>query len=180
DQDAETTGVEEIPVDARDAVDDAGEADGVIGSPPALAGELQAAHQRAIDVGELVGLAVAVGPAGAREDSEIVGDLLLGIEADAGTAGVLAHRADVSRPAGREGELDGIVEAAHASTREEAGHRDLAVASPQLMAMLDLADPLELAEARVEVGAVRHDRQIEQTAAHRPRAVIPLGGCSVG
>ena len=51
--------------------------------------------------------------------------------------------------------------------------------SPQIVAALDFADPLELAECRIEFEAVGDDREIEQAAAQGPVALIPFGGGAV-
>ena len=42
--------------------------------------------------------------------------------------------------------------------------------------MLDLADPLELVECRIEFEIVGKDRQIEHAAAQGPVPLVPLGG----
>ena len=58
--------------------------------------------------------------------------------------------------------------------------------SPQLVPFLDLSHQLELMEAGVEINAVGTDpagwgfRQVEEAAAQRPAALIPLGCRAVG
>ena len=72
DQDAEAAGIEKGLMHAGNAVDHAGEANRVVGPAPALAGQRKPGRDGAVDVGELVGLDVAVGDAGAREHAEVV------------------------------------------------------------------------------------------------------------
>src|SRR5262245_56731217 len=67
DQDAETARVQKRLVAPRDAVDDPGDADGVVGTLPPLAGELGAGRHRSINVGELVGLDVGAGESGSEK-----------------------------------------------------------------------------------------------------------------
>jgi hypothetical protein len=66
------------------------------------------------------------------------------------------------------------LEAAHPSAGEKSGDRDFAGLSPQIVASLDFANPLELMELRVQVRGVRDYREIEQAAAQRPRALVPV------
>ena len=66
--------------------------------------------------------------------------------------------------------------AAHAAAAEKSRDRDLAGVSPQLVATLDFADPLELLKMRIELDVVGNDRQIEHAAAQGPVALVPLGG----
>ena len=68
-EDAQAAGVKKGHVDAGDAVDDAGDANGVVRPAPSFAGDRDAARNGAVDVGEILGLDVAVGPAGAGEDA---------------------------------------------------------------------------------------------------------------
>ncbi len=77
------------------------------------------------------------------------------------------------------GEHDRIVEAAHPAAGDEAVEHDAAGLAGDLVPALHLVVDLEFVEA-IELDAVRHDREIEQAAAHRPRAVIPFGGGAVG
>ena len=100
DQDAEAAVVEKGLVHAGNAVDDAGKADRVVRPAPLLAGERKAGRDGAVDIGEFVGLDVAVRPAGADESAEIGRDLLLEIDADAAAALILADRGDIGRAAG--------------------------------------------------------------------------------
>ena len=62
---------------------------------------------------------------------------------------------------------------------EKAGDGDLAGMSPQGIATLDFADPLELLKCRIEIGAVGDDREIEQSAAYRPASLIPFGSSAI-
>ena len=80
DQDAKPSGVEEGLVHAGNAVDHAGEAEGVVGPAPRFAGERQSSRYRAVDVGELIGFDIAVGGTGSGENAELFGDLLLEVK----------------------------------------------------------------------------------------------------
>ncbi len=71
-QDAEPSGIEEGLVHAGNAVDHAGKAERIVRPPPLLAGEREPGRDRAVDVGELIGLDIAIGPPGAGEDAELV------------------------------------------------------------------------------------------------------------
>jgi len=51
--------------------------------------------------------------------------------------------------------------------------------SPKLMAMLDLAIPLKLAELRIQVRGVGRDRKIEQAAAKSPLALVPFDRAAI-
>ena len=146
----------------------AGHRERVVGAVPLRALQRQAGGHGAIDVGIGFRLDVAAGKAGAGEQAEIGGDFLLEIDAQAGAAAILAHRGDVGRPAGDLGQGDGVLVGAEAGAGEKAGERDLAGMAPQLVAPLDLAEPLELAEVRIEILAVRHRGQIEHAGAQRP------------
>ena len=67
----------------------------------------------------------------------------------------------------------------HAAPGEETGDGDLARMAPQIVAALDFADPLKLRERWIEIGAVGHDREIEQAAAQGPISLIPFGGGAI-
>jgi len=103
---------------------------------------------------------------------------LLEVDADAAAAAILTHRGDIGGFTGELRQLDCIRKAPHAPTRQEPRHGNLAGLSPEFMPVFNLSDPLELPELRVELGAVRNDRQIEHAAAQRPGAQIPFGGCA--
>src|SRR5580704_10805210 len=124
DQDAEPPGVEEGLVYAGNAVDHTGEAEGVVGSAPLFAGERQSGRDRAVDVGELIGLDTSVGDTGAGEDAELVGDLLLEVKTEPAAAVVATDRCDFGGAAGHRGQSDGVGEAAHAAAGKESGDRD--------------------------------------------------------
>src|SRR5271166_2994048 len=101
DQDAGSAGVEIGLVYARNAVDDAADADGVVGPAPLLAIDGYAAGRGAVGIGEVPGLDGAIGPAAARKHAERLGDLLLQIDADAGAGGVtVAYKSGIGRHAG--------------------------------------------------------------------------------
>ena len=100
-QDAEPTGVEEGLVFAGNAVDHAGEAERVVRPAPLLAGERQPRRDGAVDVGELIGLDITIGPPGAGEDAKLFVDLLLKVGTDPAAAFVLTNRRDVGGAAGQ-------------------------------------------------------------------------------
>ena len=81
-------GVEKRRVHAGNAVDDAGDADGVVRPAPLLAVDRDACRDGAVDVGEIPRLDIAVGPAGAREHADRLGHLLLEVHAHARPAGI--------------------------------------------------------------------------------------------
>src|SRR5579871_2825174 len=186
DQDAEAAGIEERLMHAGDVVDHAGKADGVVGPAPLLALERQSRRQRAVDVGKIPRLDAAVGPAGASKHAELFADLLLQIDADPGPAVVDPPRGNVGRHAGRCRKRDGIGEMPGAAAAQITRHFDRAVLAPELVAVLDFADELELLERGIEVAAVRavapgrRRREIEYAAAYRPVALVPLGCRAVG
>ena len=135
-----------------DAVDHAGDADGVVRPSPVLAANRNTGGNGAVDVGEIPRLDVAVGPAGAREHADGLRDLLLDIEADTGATLIFAHqrKRETGIGAGCLRQVDRILEASGVTAAEEAGDLDLAGLSPQLVPFLDFADQLKLLEGRVE------------------------------
>src|SRR5262249_40807027 len=78
-----------------------------------------------------------------------------------------------------------VCELSCAPAAEEAGELELAGLSPELVPFLDFSDQLELLEAGVEIksiGAIpasRGFREVENSAAQRPAALIPLRGRTV-
>jgi hypothetical protein len=76
-EDAQASGIEERLVDAANVVDDTGDRNRVVQPAPLLAGYRDARFQRTVDVGEIPRLDVAVGPAGASEYAQRLGNLLL-------------------------------------------------------------------------------------------------------
>src|SRR4029453_11775186 len=64
DQDPETARVQKRLGTPRDAVEDPGHTDGIVGTSPLAAGEWGAGRPRSIDVGEFVGLDVGTGDSG--------------------------------------------------------------------------------------------------------------------
>jgi hypothetical protein len=68
DKNSETSGVQKLLVDARDVLDGGGNADGVILASLLLADSATPADTRAVDVGEIPRLNIAVSPVGAGED----------------------------------------------------------------------------------------------------------------
>src|ERR1700740_756790 len=94
-QDAQTAGIQKRLMHASDAVVDAGNAPDVVVASPQLAGNRKPRGDGAIDVGEVERLLLAVGPAGAGEEADIVVDLLLEVHADAAAALIGAHGGDI-------------------------------------------------------------------------------------
>jgi hypothetical protein len=82
-KDAEATGGEEVLVDFGDAVQGSGKADGVVGPTPVFAFDAEAERGSAVNVTEDPGFVVPVAPAKAGEDADVLGDLLLEVEAEA-------------------------------------------------------------------------------------------------
>ena len=62
DKDAETAVIEKFLVDFGNAVDDTGKADGVVRPTPLLAVERKSCRCSVVDIGEFVGLDIAVQP----------------------------------------------------------------------------------------------------------------------
>ena len=81
----------------RNAIDDAGQAEDVVGSSPRLAGLHQACSQCPVDVGKLVGFHLTIGEPDTDKNAKVRIKLLLQVETDAGTAAVLADGRDVGR-----------------------------------------------------------------------------------
>ena len=127
------------------------------GPSPLRAFERQAGRHRAIDVRELVRFDVTVRHAGTDEGAQIGRDLLFEIQAHAAAAAILAHGGDIGGTAGDLRQCDRIREGSHASAAKKSGHGDLAGMSPQLVAALDFADPLELIECRIEFEVIGKD-----------------------
>ena len=180
DQNAEPALVEKLLVDFGDTVDDAGQSECVVGSAPLFAGELQAGSSGAVDIGEGIRLDVTIGEACARKHAELFDNLLFEVQADATTALILTHRCDIGRTTCDGGKSNCVGEAARARTGQKSGDRKLAGLLPHLVSTLDLGDPLELRESRIEVRTVGHDRLIEYAATNSPVALIPLGGGTIG
>src|SRR5262249_4470297 len=128
--------------------------------------------------GKFIRLDIAVGPAEAAECAYIGHDLLLEIEVEADPALIAADIRHVRRAAELLGEHDRVVEAAHPAAGDETVEHDAAGLAEDLVGALHLVIDLEFVEA-IELDAVRHDREIEQAAAYRPGAVIPLGGGAI-
>src|ERR1700728_107659 len=179
DQDAETAVVEKLFVDFGNAVDDAGNAEGIVGSAPLLSSQRETRGGGAVDVGEIIRFDVAIGPARPREHAKLPGDLLLEIETDAATAAIWAYGGDIGGAAGCLRQGNGVGEATHPCAGQKSGDRDFAWLGPQLVAALDFSDPLKLLEARIEIGTVGHRRLVEDAAAHGPVAPVPFCGRAV-
>src|SRR5262249_19213492 len=152
----------------------------IVRPAPVLAVDRDAARDRPVDVGKVPRLDVAVGPAGAGEYPDRVGDLLFQVHADTRAAGIAPHRHDVGGLAGDLRERDGVLEFSRPPAAEEAGHLELAGLAPQLVALLDFRDQLILLKGRVEDAAVGtvaaggRRRQVECAGAQGPGALVPL------
>src|ERR1700682_4104056 len=105
DQQTYATGSEEIAMRAGETVDRPSNSDCVIRPPPGAALDRDAARHATVDVGERQDLVLAVVPAGAGEDADVLGDRLLhvGVEAIFGLGMTDACRRgiDVERRIGR-------------------------------------------------------------------------------
>src|SRR5262249_24227251 len=158
-----------------------------VGVPaPVLAVDGAAAGARLVEVGEVPGLDIAVGPAGAGEPPARVRDLLLQVHADARAAGIASHRRDVGGLTGDLSERDGVLESSRPAAVEEAGDLELAGLAPQVVALLDFRDQRVLLKGLAEDTAVDTDaaggrrRQVEGAGAQGPGALVPFGGRAVG
>ena len=128
---------------AGDTIDDAADADRVVGPAPILAVDRHAAREGPVDVGEIPRLDRAVGPAGAGEDTDCLGDLLLQIETDAGPVGeIVAYQRGVGGRAGRLGKRVRVGKQSGAAVAEKACDLDLAGLTPKLVPFLDFAGDL--------------------------------------
>src|SRR6478672_11880267 len=165
-------------MNAADVVDDTGNSDGIVRPTPVLAVDRDAACDRAVDVGKVPRLDLAVGPAGAGKHPDRVRDLLFQVDADTGAAGIASHRRDVGGLAGDLGERDSVLKFSCPSAVEEAGDLELAGLTPQLIALLEFGDQRVLLKRRVEDAAVRavtasgSRRQVEDAGAQGPRALV--------
>ncbi len=119
DKNTQSSRIQEGLVHAGDCVDDAGNTNRVVGPAPFLAIDRNAAGDGAVDIGELVRLDVAVGPAGAQERAKVRRDLLLDIHADATAALIVPDGGDISRTAGDCSQSNRVRERPHAAAGEE-------------------------------------------------------------
>ena len=110
DEDSQASGVEKLLVDAGNAVDRGSNAERVIWPPPWFTGQREATGYRAVDIGKIPRLDVAVGPTGAGEHANILGNLLLQIDAHARSTPVDAHGVDIRGLPGNLGDRNGICE----------------------------------------------------------------------
>src|ERR1700738_2258751 len=83
DQEAKAARGQEVPVGSRKSVDRAANAERVAGASPIAALDRQAAGETAIDIGKRQDLVLAVVPAGAGKQADILDELLLEIGGDA-------------------------------------------------------------------------------------------------
>ena len=111
------------------------------------AGQRDTCRNRAVDVGKIPGLNAPVGPAGAGEHADVLGNLLLQIDAQSGSAPVDAHRVDIGGLPGRLGDCNRIRKFSRPAAAEKARELKLARLAPQFMPFLDFSDQLELLEA---------------------------------
>src|SRR3974377_916964 len=95
DQNAEAPVIEKRLVHARDGVDDAGNPPSVVWPAPLFARNRKTSGNRTIDVGVVEGFDSAVCQSGAREETKVRCKLLLEIETDAHSTGVIADRRDI-------------------------------------------------------------------------------------
>jgi len=116
--DAQAAGVEIGRVGAGNAVDDAGDAKRVIRPVPPLAVQRDPCLDRAVAVGVVPRLDIAVGPTRATEHAHGVGHLLRYVEAHSWPALIGAYRRQrvVGIESRRSGEREGVLKISHAST----------------------------------------------------------------
>jgi hypothetical protein len=174
DQNSQSAGIEKRLVHAGDAVDDTGNAEGVVIPPPLLSRHREAGRDAAVDVGEFIGFLGAIRDSGADKQTDIGHQLLLQVHADAGPALVSPHGGDVGGASGQRGQLDGVLEASHPASRQKSVDRQFAGLIPDDISPLEFADPLELPELRIKVGRIGSDRKVEQAAAQGPGTLVPL------
>ena len=83
-------------------------------------------------------------------------------------------------------ERDSVCELSCSAAADKACDFELSGLVPQLVPLLDFPHQLELVEGRVELAAGGTDpagggrRQVENSAAQRPAALVPLGGRDIG
>ena len=80
DQDAQAAGLRNAACTPEMPLTTPAIAEGIVRPAPLLAADRDARRYGAIDVGEIPRLDIAVGPAGAREHADGLGDLLLEIQ----------------------------------------------------------------------------------------------------
>src|SRR6202048_131662 len=129
DEDSQASVVEKLLMDAGDTVDRSGNSDVVILPPPKLPGQRDAYGGRAVDIGEIPRLNVAVGPAGAGEHANVLRNLLLQIDAHSRAAPVDAHGIDIGGLPGNLGDRNCICKASCPPTAEKAGRTSRTVRS---------------------------------------------------
>ena len=175
DEETQAPGVEIGFVDWGNAVDDAGHTNRVVRPAPLFAIDRDAHLHGAVDVGKIPWLDVAVGPTGAREQADGLGNLLLEIDAYAGSTLIDAHRRQ--RVAGiqtsRLREVKRTLKTSRIAAAEKAGDLKLAGLPPQLVPLLNLPDQLELVEGRVKTVGRRVTRttgRVLPTGRRRRRA----------
>ena len=167
-------------VNTGDAVDDAGNGEGVVRFAPPLAVQRQTARNGPVDIAELVRLNLAISETGPQEGAQVRGDLLLDVDAQSAPAAILANQGGAGRRGGGLAERDRVSESPHASAAQEAGKPDRAVLSADPVTPLDLFDELELTKPWVQLGAVGHLGKIEGAGSQRPVPLVPLGGGADG
>src|SRR5579862_329662 len=180
DQNAKAAVVEISLVHTRNAVDYTGQPNRIVGPSPQLSVQREPCGNCAIDVGKLIRLDIAVGETGAHERADLVGDLLLDIDADSAPTGVLAHRRGARNRSRRRGQSDRVGITSHAAPAEKSSDSDFARLAPHLVTPLDFANPLKLIEGWIEFRTVGDDREIKYPAAHRPVTLVPFDSRPIG
>ena len=130
-QNSQSAGIEKRLVHAGDAVDHAGNSEGVVIPSPLLSRNREACGDGAVDVGEFVGFLVAIRDSGAGKEANIGHQLLLQVHADTTPALVLPHGGDIGGPSRQRGQLDGVLEASHPPARQKSADRQLAGLIPR-------------------------------------------------
>src|SRR4029077_14767950 len=89
-KDAKPASIEIGLMRARDAVDHAAKANGVVRPAPPLAGQREPCRYGPVDIGELIWFDITAGNTRAREEAKVRQDLLLGVEPNPAATGIAA------------------------------------------------------------------------------------------
>src|SRR5882672_1503099 len=114
DEDAKSARREVVAGGIRQAINHASQAKAVLRTTPIPAFEREPRRERAVYLGELIGLLAAVIDARAGKEAESVRDLLLEVDRRAGPGAVLAHQGGVGRRRDRLAKANGISVGTHA------------------------------------------------------------------
>src|SRR5262249_45417373 len=149
DQDAQAARRKVVSRVARETVRHRRQAEGALGAAPARTLQRQARGDGLVDLRELVRLLAAAVDARAQEHAEIGRQLLLEVQRNARARAPAAHARDLGDAAGLCREIDGVLVLGHARVVQEAEQLERARSFEQGVALLELADERDLAEALV-------------------------------